>query len=86
MTRYVKGFPSRIYIKDPSTRNEALDLRVYAYTALIALNVHWGALLANTFGPTVKIERTDHDDEEEAPTPPQTRHKRRRRSKPITPR
>ncbi|MEM9681651.1 MAG: terminase gpA endonuclease subunit, partial [Pseudomonadota bacterium] len=44
VTHYVKGFPTRIYQKDPSVRNEALDLRVYAYAALQALNVNWGLL------------------------------------------
>jgi phage terminase large subunit GpA-like protein len=46
-TRYVKGFPTRVYVKDASTRNEALDLRVYAYAALKALNVNWPRLQAH---------------------------------------
>jgi phage terminase large subunit GpA-like protein len=45
-TKHVKGFPVRVYEKDPGKRNEALDLRVYAYAALVALNVSWGRLLA----------------------------------------
>jgi phage terminase large subunit GpA-like protein len=32
--RYVKGFPVREWIKNPSARNEALDCMVYAYAAL----------------------------------------------------
>lgn len=37
VTRYVKGFPKREWVKDPGRRNEALDCRVYAYAALHAL-------------------------------------------------
>lgn len=37
VTRYVKGFPKREWIKDPGRRNESLDCRVYAYAALHAL-------------------------------------------------
>lgn len=50
VTRYVQGFPQRVYVKDPSTRNEALDCRVYAYCALVALNVNWGRLQARYAG------------------------------------
>ena len=46
VTKYVKGFPARVYEKDPSQRNEALDCMVYAYAALVSLNVRWGALAA----------------------------------------
>jgi len=46
VTRYVRGFPIRVYEKDPSQRNEALDCMVYAYAALVSLNVRWGALAA----------------------------------------
>lgn len=45
-TKYIKGFPSRVYILPSGRRNEALDLRVYAYAALQSLNVRWGRLLA----------------------------------------
>jgi phage terminase large subunit GpA-like protein len=44
--KYVKGFETRIYEKDPNSRNEALDMRVYAYAALMALNVSWGRVQA----------------------------------------
>lgn len=37
VTRYVKGFPKREWIKT-YTRNEALDCRVYAYAALLIIN------------------------------------------------
>jgi phage terminase large subunit GpA-like protein len=45
-TKYVKGFSSRVYILPGGRRNEALDVRVYAYAALQSLNVRWGRLLA----------------------------------------
>lgn len=45
-TKYVKGFPARVYVLPGGRRNEALDLRVYAYAALQSLNVRWGHLLA----------------------------------------
>jgi phage terminase large subunit GpA-like protein len=37
VTRYVKGFPKREWIKTYA-RNEALDCRVYAYAALLIVN------------------------------------------------
>lgn len=45
-TKYVKGFPTRVYVLPGGMRNEALDCRVYAYAALQSLNVRWGHLLA----------------------------------------
>ncbi len=45
-TKYVKGFPARVYILPGGRRNEALDCRVYAYAALQSLNVRWGRLKA----------------------------------------
>lgn len=45
-TKYIKGFPSRVYVLPGGKRNEALDLRVYAYAVLQSLNVRWGNLLA----------------------------------------
>jgi len=46
VTKYVKGFPTRVYELPGGKRNEALDCRVYAYAALQSLNVRWGHLLA----------------------------------------
>lgn len=34
ITRYVRGFPTQIWVKPPGKRNEALDEAVYAYAAL----------------------------------------------------
>jgi phage terminase large subunit GpA-like protein len=35
MTKFVKGFPRREWVKPSGVRNEALDCRVYAYAALV---------------------------------------------------
>ncbi len=43
MIRYHKGFPSRVWVKT-RTRNEALDVRVYAMAALSLLNVNLTSL------------------------------------------
>jgi phage terminase large subunit GpA-like protein len=45
VTKYAKGFPIREYRKRAGVRNEPLDCRVYAYCALISLNVrNWTSL------------------------------------------
>lgn len=46
VTRYVKGFPKREWVKTRS-RNEVLDCTVYALAALYNLNPKWDALVAN---------------------------------------
>lgn len=46
ITKYVKGFPVRTYVKDSGVRNEAFDCRVYAYAAVVSLNVKWDAIAA----------------------------------------
>lgn len=45
-TKYSKGFATRVYCLPSGKRNEALDIRVYAYAALQSLNIRWGNLLA----------------------------------------
>jgi phage terminase large subunit GpA-like protein len=44
-TKYVKGFPTRVYVLPSGVRNEALDCRVYAYAVLQGMNVRWGRML-----------------------------------------
>lgn len=39
VTKYIKGYPKRIWEKDTTDRNEALDLEVYAYAAAIYAGV-----------------------------------------------
>ena len=46
VTRYSKGFPVREYRKRAGVRNEPLDCRVYAYTAMISVNPKWPSLAA----------------------------------------
>lgn len=41
-TKYVRGFPTRVYELEQGRRNEALDCRAYAYAALQSLNIRWG--------------------------------------------
>jgi phage terminase large subunit GpA-like protein len=38
---WVKGFPRRVWQKASSARNEALDVRAYAFAALLSLNIIW---------------------------------------------
>jgi phage terminase large subunit GpA-like protein len=45
VTKYVKGFPVREWVKPSNARNEPLDCRVYAYSALASLNVNWARAL-----------------------------------------
>ena len=45
-TKYLKGFPTREWFLPDGKRNEALDCRVYAWTALQSLNVRWGQMMA----------------------------------------
>ena len=42
VTRYVKGFPARVWTPKPNTRQEALDCRVYAFAALRSMSISWG--------------------------------------------
>ncbi|RWF52062.1 MAG: phage terminase large subunit family protein [Mesorhizobium sp.] len=68
-TKYVKGFPTRVYVLPGGMRNEALDCRVYAYAALQSLNVRWGHLLAaQSRNPPPPKPRTEQI--EAAPAPP----------------
>lgn len=53
ITRKSKGFPVRVYELPAGKRNEALDLRVYAYAALQSLHVKWGVAKAASQKATV---------------------------------
>lgn len=71
-TKYLKGFPTRVYVLPPGRRNEALDIRVYAYAALQSLNVRWGHLLAAQQRQAQRVvedppKQADHVQEEPAP-------------------
>jgi phage terminase large subunit GpA-like protein len=58
-TRYIKGFPSRVYVLPGGRRNEALDIRVYGYAALQSLNVRWGNLMAAQSRPPPRPTKTE---------------------------
>lgn len=62
VVKYSKGFPTRVWEKKPGARNEALDCRVYAYTALQSLSVVWSrfkdAAKPAALPPAVRPEAT----------------------------
>ena len=68
-TKYTRGFPQRVYILPEGRRNEALDVRVYAYAALQSLGVKWG------------VERARDEDDDE-PDPPKAHVIRDARERP----
>jgi phage terminase large subunit GpA-like protein len=39
-TKHVNGFPQRVWVKSPASRNESLDCRTYALCALHGLFMH----------------------------------------------
>lgn len=47
VTKYIKGFPQRVWEKTDSRRNEALDCRVYGFAAFVSLNINWMRELRN---------------------------------------
>jgi phage terminase large subunit GpA-like protein len=74
VTRYVKGFPKREWIKTRS-RNEALDCTVYALAALYNLNPKWDALVAR-----MKKQQDGEEPQEDKPKRAPTQGRRRRKS------
>lgn len=70
VTKWVRGFPQRVWEKLPSVRNEALDLRVYAYAALLSLNIVWDRELRKAASaPRSRPQLEPEDEEIELPTP-----------------
>lgn len=80
LTKFVKGFPKREWVKQSGQRNEALDCRVYAFAALtlrapqfdkIAFRVKQRATLAKAPTPEPEKEIDEPEDkpaqDEEAP-------------------
>jgi phage terminase large subunit GpA-like protein len=63
VTRYSKGFPRREWTK-VRARNEALDCRVYAYSALRILNPVWSAVSRRI------AARDQHETRQDAPQAP----------------
>jgi phage terminase large subunit GpA-like protein len=65
--KYTNGFKKRFYELPQGKRNEALDLRVYAFAGLLALNVRWGDLAAaDAAKPPPKMEIIESSE----PVPP----------------
>jgi phage terminase large subunit GpA-like protein len=85
--KYVQGFPKRYYFKDPGTRNEAIDLRVYSQCAIAILQPDWILLTKNLARKqkiyTVRTEKTESDEnakaesqqKQEPPKPEQPKRK-----------
>lgn len=70
-TKLVKGFPVRTWVKRDGVRNEALDLRVYAYAALQSLNFNWSRVRAGVERVKVPEAKPAAKAPEAAPEPPQ---------------
>jgi phage terminase large subunit GpA-like protein len=67
MIRYHKGFPSRVWVKT-RTRNEALDVRVYAIAALTILNVNMDSV-ARKFYANMEKHKLPNAEEADKPHP-----------------
>lgn len=70
ITKYVRGFPKREWVKKDSTRNEALDCKVYAYAAAIYAGMgrmNWQALKESLYPPNEAI--VDHAQTIESDSP-----------------
>jgi phage terminase large subunit GpA-like protein len=73
VTKFSKGFAHREYQLPTHRRNEALDLRVYAYCVLQSLNVRWGAAKVAVLKKPEPEDDPDLPETEEAtasPPPP----------------
>jgi len=74
-TKFVRGFPTRVWELPPGKRNEGLDCRVYAYAAMAGLNVNWGRMVALAQGerPPARpapVRAAVFDSEPPRPDPP----------------
>ena len=67
MIKYHKGFPSRVWVKT-RTRNEALDVRVYAIAALTILNVNMDSA-ARKFYANMEKQKLPNVEEADKPHP-----------------
>lgn len=54
-----RGYPVRVYELPPGKRNEALDLRVYAYAAFLSLNAKWRFSQVPRPAPTPQLPLSD---------------------------
>jgi len=69
VTKYVKGFPVRSWVPKPSTRQEALDCRVYAFAALRSMSISWGKVQRMLSEQLQAKRRQEVVEEEVAPVP-----------------
>lgn len=67
MVKYHKGYPSRVWVKT-RTRNEALDVRIYAIAALAILNVNMDSI-AKRFYANMEKQKMPLEAEVEKPHP-----------------
>lgn len=66
ITKYFKGYAKRTWVKT-RTRNEALDVRVYAIAAFAILNINMDSLARRFYA---NVERRNVSDEETKPVKP----------------
>lgn len=71
-TRYVRGFPKRVWEKPAGRRNEALDCRVYALTALHILNPNLERIAAR-----LETKQPEEEEKQQATPPAPTTQARR---------
>jgi phage terminase large subunit GpA-like protein len=57
VTKYNKGFPTRVWMKKEGQRNEALDLEVYALAAYTLLNADMKAIFKRMISVIEKLEK-----------------------------
>jgi phage terminase large subunit GpA-like protein len=76
VTKYERGYPKRVWEKDETERNEALDLEVYAYAAAIyagIARVDWdrleAALIATSSDLFVEARRREERERAQAAAP-----------------
>ena len=69
-TKRVRGFPISVWVLRAGKRNEAIDLRAYAYAALQSLNISWRRVRARQDG-RIKAAKSEAPVEmpAKAPTP-----------------
>ena len=66
--KYHKGFPARTWVKT-RTRNEALDVRVYAIAAFHILNVNIDSIVRRFYANVAKRNVPERDDKPVKPHP-----------------
>jgi phage terminase large subunit GpA-like protein len=75
VTKYVKGFPVREWVKKSGARNEALDTAVYSYAALQSLYLRFNRrTIWDQFERALKLKNvTDGEKQTQSTAKPQAR-------------